>query len=169
MPSQNAFCLCLEAFCDAIRLLMPTITLCFTNTSLTNTLWLSVLLVDSGNQQYRVSSRTAAKHACKWKILSYSVTWEAWWSNFNCKKIVLSKSKNISSILQNYMIFSHYKWIIRHFFVFYHENKSNFMIISEKLSSCHLRVNFRLITAPSWGHFWHSPSADSFLFSKTEL
>ena len=73
----------------------------------------------------------------------------AWRSNFNCKKIVPSKSKKILSILQNYMIFLHYKWIIRHLFIFYHENKSNFMIISEKLSTCHLRVNFRLITAPS--------------------
>ena len=61
MPSQNAFCLCLEVFCDAFCLLLPIITLCFTNTALTNTLWLSVLLVDSRRQQYRASSRTAAK------------------------------------------------------------------------------------------------------------
>ena len=64
-------------------------------------------------------------------------------------KIVPSKSKKILSILQNYMIFSHYKWIIRHLFDFSLENKSNFMIISEKLSCCHLHVKFRLRTAPS--------------------
>ena len=84
-------------------------------------------------------------------------------------KIVPSKSKKILSILQNYMIFSHYKWIIRHLFDFSQENKSNFMIISEKLSCCHLHVKFRLRTAPSNCNFQDFWAADWFLFSKSEL
>ena len=49
--------------------------------------------------------------------------------------ILMSKSKNILSILQNYMILSYQKWIISLLFDFYQESKSNFMIISEKHST----------------------------------